>query len=121
MAHGDPVFCRLDIDKILTGEKISTLDERQFKVYVTLWALAVKHRTYVLSRATSTPEYIQGSAKLRARKGMRSTKVILQELAEIGLIEIMPSGRINVIGVKEVHPKLLWDRCPENVPITDPI
>jgi hypothetical protein len=120
---------------LLNGGKVSTLNPLQFKVYITLWALAVKHRSYVLSRAVSNPEYIIASAKLSHRPrhfgaisepsrrhfGAKSATRLLKELHDMGLIEILPSGRINVIGVKEVHPKLLWDRCPENVPITDPL
>jgi hypothetical protein len=121
VARGDPVFMRVDIDKILTGEKISPLPGDDFKVYMVLWGLAVKCHTYVLSRAMSDPRYVEGTAKIGPRKGRRSMRTILQGLSEIGLIEILPSGRIRVIGVKEVHPKLLWDKCPENVPISDPI
>lgn len=121
MARGDPVFMRVDIDKILMGEKISLLPGDHFKVYMVLWALAVKSRSYVLSRLISHPRNVQETAKIGQRKGRKSIQSILQDLSKLGLIELLPSGRINVIGVKEVHPKLHWDKCPENVPITDPI
>jgi len=124
VARNDPIFCRLDIDVILNGGKVSLLDDRQFRVYVTLWALAVKHRSEVLSVGVSTPEYVQGSGKIRSRKGMRKVSVVIRELHDMGLIEILPSTRINVIGVKEVHSKLLWDKSPsENdmyIPISAP-
>lgn len=121
MAHGDPTYMRVDIDKLLNGDKISTLDEYQFKVYMTLWALAVKHRTEVLPVKVSVPEYVKNAAKVRARKGKRSVDKVLGELQEEGLIEILPSGRINVIGVKEVHAKLQWDKSPKSEPIDIPI
>jgi hypothetical protein len=108
---------RVDIDKILNGEKISTLPPDHFKVYMVLWALAVKHQTYVLSVEVSRPEYVGGRSNLGQRRGRRSVKGIVDDLAEIGLIEILPSGRINVIGVKEVHGRLGWHKCPENLPL----
>lgn len=128
MARGDPVFCRLDIDKILNGEKISPLPGNHFKVYIVLWALAVKCHSYVLELAISQPQYILDSAHLganseqsRRKLGAKSATRILRDLHNLGLIEILPSSRIRVIGVKEVHSRLLWDKCPENIPIEVPI
>jgi hypothetical protein len=121
VAHGDPTYMRVDIDKLLNGDKISTLDEREFKVYMTLWALAVKHRSEVLSDKVSVPEYVKNAAKLGSRRGKVSVSKVLEALHSYGLIELLPSGRINVIGVKEVHAKLQWDKSPKNGPIDIPI
>ena len=127
MARGDPVFMRVDIDKVLNGEKVSTLPPVHFKVYMVLWALAVKGSSYVLTQAISRPQYILDCAHLggvsvssRRRFGCKSVLKVLNELHELALIELLPSGRINVIGVKDVHKRLKWEKAPENLPVSIP-
>ena len=120
MARGDPTFIRLDIDKLFHGEKVSSIDDHSFRAYILLMGLSVKYRTDVLPPtarrrlegllASSSP-----TSGVRPSAASRCTK-----LAASGLIEILPDGSIRLIHVKEMHKKLLWDKCPQNFPISAP-
>jgi len=112
---------RIDLDKLFLGEKIRSLTDREFRVYFYLWGLAVMDRTDVLSLARSQYRSLQGLCAISARSGVEGMGKVLEVLQSKSLIEILPSGRIKVNKVKEVHVKLHWDKCPDNVDYKDPI
>lgn len=112
MARGDPTYFRVDID-IIDGERFSQLTDRERDTFIFgPWALAVKVRSACVPGAIGNPQ----SLAHRLRKQVRTVKRHLAVLHKLGLIELQPDGSIYVPHVKELHPKLKWDRdgrvCP---------
>jgi hypothetical protein len=123
VARGDPTYLRLDIDKVLNGERINTLSGDRFKVYIILRALCLKYRSDVLPVQMSIPKSVEGKANLGQRRGKESIERILKALAEepYNLIAICPhNGRIKVFELIEVNKALHWDRANGNCPHLGP-
>ncbi len=106
-------FALLDVDFILADPRLDIPDSA-FRLYITLWVLAVKERSVTLpkyyypsSRRSKTGISTAPLARL-ARIDHRSVVSAANKLSDMGLIEISETGEITVCGAREKHPNLKW-------------
>lgn len=131
MARGDPTYFRVDID-ILNGERFGQLTANERDTFLFgFWGMAVKVRSdhlpasiYLQDSGKVTVKQRESNGKLPGkmlahylRKDWRTVMQHVGVLHELGLIEIQADGSVYVPHVKELHPKLNWDRDGRDCPI----
>jgi len=110
-------FAMLDIDFIL-GDPRLNIPDSAFRLYITLWLLAVRERSEVLPGYYYPPSkrskigFSVTSLAHQARVDFRSVPSGINKLSEAGLIDVKATGEITVCGVKEKHPNLKWKDSP---------
>ena len=112
MARGDPTYARIDVD-IWYGEKISQLTGNERDTYIYLWTLAVKCRSETIPASMARTKSVT-KVLTKVEKTVHRHYDILSDLE---LIKINADGSITVYKVKELHPRLKWDKDGKSVPI----
>ncbi len=99
----DGLFAQFETNFMLTDSRLDGMSDGAFRVYMTLWALAVHKRRETLWFAKGA-----SSIAHACRKDARSIPAALASLQQLCLIEIIDEKTIKVCGVKNKHPRLRW-------------
>jgi len=115
MARGDPTFAKIDVD-VFHDEKVGSLTAAEAFCYIGLWCMAVKYRTDVLER----DKFPMKKLAAYLEKDPKTVRRWVEKLQRVSLIEVNERGDITVSGVKQLHGKLHWDKCPRTGPMRAP-
>jgi len=109
VARGDPTFAKIDVDIFPNGDRFSSLPANVAFLYLSLWCLAVKMRTDVLSPFISRSVWIANWT----HKDRVSVSRWLAILEEKKLIIRNTDGSLTIDKVRACHKKLKWDKRPQ--------
>ena len=120
MARGNPEFCKMETDFILTDPRFALMSGDEVKVYFFLWATAVHERR-------ETPKSVRDLQFLAKRVQMtyESCTDSVRKLSKspLNLIRVRHGAHgtcsITVIGVREKHKQLEWKDDPVHSPNGD--
>lgn len=114
MARGDTEYCRVELDFLLDNPEWLTLAPSHAKIYLWLWARAVKDRVETLEKRWST----KAVAKL-SHSRHRDVTELIRVGTEMGWLKVEDDGRITVCGVMSKHAKLRGWRDKNGDPYGD--
>ena len=100
----DGQFAMLEVGFILNDPRCLSMTGSEFRVYVTLWCLAVKERRELLQSYYNDTQKILQSYCKHTQKLPKT----LENLHKRHLIELLPTGEIRVCGVRDKHLNLKW-------------
>jgi len=105
----DGAFAMLDINFVIDDPRLDGLSAAARWVYITLWCLAVRERSEVLTYY----KFVSSLARLSRVRPSTTVKSLIA-LEQNCLISRDAEGIITVIGVKDKHKNLTWKECGIN-------
>ena len=103
-----------EVGFVLSDPRLDHISDSAWRLYSTLWCIAVKERREILPScyyplsSKSKSGFSGVSLARNAHVDHRSIASSIHKLVQICLIEVSDDGRITVCGVKSKHPNLKW-------------
>lgn len=103
-----------EVGFVLSDPRLDHISDSAWRLYSTLWCIAVKERreilpSYYYPLSSKSKSGFSGVSLARhAHVDHRSIASAIHKLVQICLIELYDDGRIRVCGVKAKHPNLKW-------------
>jgi hypothetical protein len=110
----DGNYAVFEVGFVLGDSRLDFVTDAGWRLYSTLWCLAVKERRETLPRyhypvsAKTKSGYRCTHLARRSRMDGRKIPAAIHNLVANLLIKLHPDGRITVKGVRDKHPNLKW-------------